>query len=72
LSLYHQKANGDLLLEAKFDRLEDAKLASRQGITYQNIVFKATAAKDNSEGRLTHVQMTIVRMPNMETFVEDL
>ncbi|KAK4510019.1 uncharacterized protein ATC70_006188 [Mucor velutinosus] len=45
---------------------------SRQGITYQNIVFKATAAKDNSEGRLTHAQMTIVRMTDMETFVEDL
>ncbi|GAN11771.1 hypothetical protein MAM1_0922d11363 [Mucor ambiguus] len=59
LSLYHQKANGDLLLEAKFDNFEDAKLAISHGITHQNVVYKATAAKDNSEGKLTHVQMTI-------------
>jgi hypothetical protein len=72
LSLYNQKANGDLLLEAKFDKAEDAKLAISQGITHQDIIYKANAAKDNSEGKLTHVQMTIVRMSNMETFVEDL
>ncbi|GAN05021.1 hypothetical protein MAM1_0080d04489 [Mucor ambiguus] len=54
LSLYNQKANGDLLSEAKFDKAEDAKLAISQGITHQDIIYKANAAKDNSEGKLTH------------------
>ncbi|KAK4519254.1 uncharacterized protein ATC70_009486 [Mucor velutinosus] len=72
LSLYHQKANGDLLLEAKFDNFEAAKLAISHGITHREVVYKATAAKDNNEGKLTRVQMTIVRMPDMTTFLEDL
>ncbi|KAL7326113.1 hypothetical protein PS15p_208501 [Mucor circinelloides] len=72
LSLYHQKPNSDLLVEAKFDIVEDTKRAIHAGITYKEVVYKATAAKDNSEGKLTHVQMTMVRMPNMNTFLEDL
>ncbi|KAK4518753.1 ubiquinol-cytochrome c reductase core subunit 1 [Mucor velutinosus] len=72
LSLYHQKSTGDLLVEAKFDSPEDAKRAINNGITHGDVVYKATAVKDNSEGKLTHVQMTIVRMPNMTTFLEDL
>ncbi|KAL7310776.1 hypothetical protein PS15m_010229 [Mucor circinelloides] len=72
LSLYHQKLNGDLLVEAKFDTFDDTKRAIHTGITYREVVYKATAAKDNSEGKLTHVQMTMVRMPNMSTLLEDL
>ncbi|KAL9536796.1 hypothetical protein MBANPS3_012360 [Mucor bainieri] len=72
LSLYHQKPNGDLLVEAKFSSQEATQRALRLGITHQDVVYKATAVKDNSEGTLTHVQMTIVRMPEMETFVGDL
>ncbi|KAL7329742.1 hypothetical protein PS15p_204788 [Mucor circinelloides] len=72
LSLYHQKPNGHLLAEAKFDTVEDTKRAIHTGITYKKVVYKATAAKENSEGKLTHVQMTMVRVPSMNTFLENL
>lgn len=68
LSLHNQKTNRDLLLETKFDNVEDAKLAVHLGVTHKDVAHKAIVAKDNCEGKPTHVQMTMIRMPNMEGF----
>ncbi|KAG1106526.1 hypothetical protein G6F42_016717 [Rhizopus arrhizus] len=72
LSLYHQKPNGGFLAEAKFDKIEDTKRAIHTGIIYKEVVYKTTAVKDSSEGKLTHTQMIMIRIPNMHTFLEDL
>ena len=70
--MYNQRPKDDLLIEAKFNVSSNSMEAVNRGIIVNGIVYKATVARDNSEGKLTHVQMTIVRMPNMETFLEDL
>lgn len=73
LSLYRQKPGGDMLIEAKFEQKEDVLKAVEKGITCSGVVYKASLVKEAStNGKLVHVQLNIVRMPNMDTFLADL
>lgn len=73
LSLYRQKLGRDLLIEANFRKDEEALKAVEKGVIKSGVAYKASLAKDPTAiNKLGHVQLTIVHIPNMETFLADL
>jgi hypothetical protein len=73
ISLYDNKDDGSLLIEAKFDRLEDASVAMNSGVTHKGIVYKASSTRETKEfGDLKHVQFTLMRIVKDPAFVGKL
>lgn len=73
LSVYDNRNDGSLLLEAKFDQVEDANKAMTDGINIDGVVYKAVLAKETREfGELKYVQFTLMRIVREPTFLVDL
>lgn len=73
LSLYNQRSANELLIEVKFESASDAATALNEGITVNDVVYKACSTKEtNVSGSLKHVQLTILRMTEKATFLSDL
>ena len=73
LSVYDDKNDGSLLIEAKFEEVEDANKAMTIGVTVNGMVYKAVHAKESKEfGELKHVQFTLMRIVKEPTFLHDL
>jgi hypothetical protein len=73
LSVYDDKNDGSLLIEAKFEQVEAANQAMTTGVTVNDMVFKAVHAKECKEfGELKHVQFTLMRIVREPTFLHDL
>jgi len=73
LSVYDEKNDGSLLIEAKFEEVEDAHKALNAGVTVDGVVYKAVHAKECKEfGELKHVQFTLMRIVKEPTFLIDL
>ncbi|OAD04160.1 CCHC-type zinc finger transcription factor [Mucor lusitanicus CBS 277.49] len=73
LSVYDEKNDGSLLIEAKFEEVEDAHKALNTGVTVDGVVYKAVHAKECKEfGELKHVQFTLMRIVKEPTFLIDL
>lgn len=62
LSLYSTHARGDLLIEAKFQSPDHAKLAINNGITVDGIVHKASPSVQGVEKPLIRVQLNLLHM----------
>lgn len=73
LSIYDDKNDGSLLIEAKFEEVNDANKAMTTGVTVNGVVYKAAYAKECREfGDLKHVQFTLMRIVKEPTFLLDL
>ncbi|CEP14345.1 hypothetical protein [Parasitella parasitica] len=72
LGLWHHRQDGEFLLQATFESKEVALKAINDGVIFKEVVYKATAVKVTTPGRLPLVNMTIVNTPNMDTFLGDL
>ena len=73
LSLYRQRPGGDLNIEANFNHKEDALKAVGNGAIPSEVAYKTSFVKDSTvNGKLVYVQLAIVHMPNMGTFLADL
>ncbi|KAG2189597.1 hypothetical protein INT46_008739 [Mucor plumbeus] len=73
LSVYDDKNDGSLLLEAKFEQVEDANKALTDGVNIDGVVYKAVLAKETREfGELKYVQFTLMRIVREPTFLVDL
>ena len=73
LSVYDDRNDGSLLIEAKFEEVEAASKALNTGVTVNGVVYKAVLAKETREfGELKHVQFTLMRIVREPTFLVDL
>ncbi|CEP09063.1 hypothetical protein, partial, partial [Parasitella parasitica] len=73
LSLYDDRADGSLLIEAKFSDIDHAYQAIQDGVSIQGVVYKALSTKERAKlGELMHVQFTLLRMVDQTTFIHDL
>lgn len=74
ISLYAERDDGFLLIEAKFTDADHTKQAIVEGLTVQGVVYKASSTRESTEyGELKHVQFTLLpRMVDQDTFLHDL
>ncbi|CEP12684.1 hypothetical protein [Parasitella parasitica] len=73
LSLYDDRADGSLLIEAKFSDIDHASQAIQDGVSIQGVVYKALSTKERAKlGELMHVQFTLLRMVDQTTLIHDL
>ncbi|CEP16766.1 hypothetical protein [Parasitella parasitica] len=70
ISLYDERSDGSLLVKANFLDSEHATKAMIDGVQVNGVVYKASSAKETREfGELKHVQFTLLRIANQETFL---
>jgi hypothetical protein len=73
LSLYDVRDDGSLLIEAKFTDTDHAKQAMMDGVKVQGVMYKASSSRESAEfGDIKHVQLTLLRMTEKETFLHDV
>ncbi|KAK4521565.1 uncharacterized protein ATC70_007326 [Mucor velutinosus] len=73
LSVYDEKNDGSLLIEAKFEEVDNANKATTTGVNVNGMVYKAVHAKECKEfGDLKFVQFTLMRIVKEPTFLHDL
>lgn len=75
ISLYGNRggASGNLLVEAKFSNPADTTKAINDGVLVNQICYKASPSHDGvANGNLVHLKFSLLRIPNKETFLEDL
>ena len=69
LSVYDDRNDGSLLIEAKFEEVE----AASKAFLSTGVVYKAVLAKETREfGELKHVQFALMRIVREPTFLVDL
>lgn len=66
LSRYDVRAHGNLLIEAKFQDPDHTKLAIKNGITVEDIIYKGSPSVSGAENPLVRVQLTLLRNVNGE------
>ncbi|KAJ2239598.1 hypothetical protein GGI13_007964, partial [Coemansia sp. RSA 455] len=73
LSMYDDRNDGSLLIEAKFEEMTAANKAITEGVNVNGIMYKAVLARESREfGDLKHVQFTLMRIVREPTFLRDL
>ncbi|CEP13562.1 hypothetical protein [Parasitella parasitica] len=73
LSLYDDRADGSLLIEAKFSDIDNASQTIQEGVSIQGVVYKALSTKERAKlGELMHVQFTLLHMVDPTTLIHDL
>ncbi|CEP12339.1 hypothetical protein [Parasitella parasitica] len=61
LSLYDDRADGSLLIEAKFSDMDHASQAIQEGVSIQGVVYRALSTMKKAKlGELMHVQFTLL------------
>lgn len=70
ISLYDNRSDGSLLIEALFDDVEDANKAMTSGVTVNGIVYQAySSGKSKDFGDLKHVQFTLLKIAKDSAFI---
>lgn len=73
ISMYGGKSSGDLLVEVKFVVPESTTKAISVGVKVGELCFKASPSNDSlSNSNLVHVKLSLLRIPDEETFVANL
>ncbi|KAG2193793.1 hypothetical protein INT47_009935 [Mucor saturninus] len=73
ISMYGGKSTGDLLVEVKFSSPESTTKAVSTGVMVGEFCFKASSSQDGmSNSNLVHVKLSMLRIPDEETFAADL
>ncbi|CEP09607.1 hypothetical protein [Parasitella parasitica] len=71
LSLYDERSDGSLLVEARFIDEEIAHRPMEEGIQVEGVQYKAVSAnRESSSKDLKHVHFTLFRIVNEENFLQ--
>ncbi|KAG2194348.1 hypothetical protein INT47_011515 [Mucor saturninus] len=72
ISNYGTRSAGEIMVEVKFGQATSTTKAITQGVSVKNMLFKASPSIPSGNNTLVHVKMTLLRIPDKETFLADL
>ncbi|KAG2194349.1 hypothetical protein INT47_011516 [Mucor saturninus] len=72
ISNYGTRSAGEIMVEVKFVMPTSTTKAMMHGVSYKNFLFKGSPSVPSGNNTLVHVKMTLLRIPDKETFLADL
>ncbi|KAG2193948.1 hypothetical protein INT47_003518 [Mucor saturninus] len=72
ISNYGTRSAGEFMVEVKFLMPTSTTETMIHGVTYKNFLFKGSPSVPSGNNTLVHVKMTLLRIPDRETFLVDL
>ncbi|KAG2193796.1 hypothetical protein INT47_009938 [Mucor saturninus] len=72
ISNYGTRSAGEIMVEVKFVMPTSTTKAMMHGVSHKNFLFKGSPSVPSGNNTLVHVKMTLLRIPDKETFLADL
>ncbi|KAI7875638.1 uncharacterized protein EV154DRAFT_472712 [Mucor mucedo] len=72
ISNYGTRSAGEFMVEVKFVMPTSTTKAMTHGVSYKNLLFKGSPSVPSGNNTLVHVKMTLLRIPDKDTFLADL
>ncbi|KAG2191927.1 hypothetical protein INT47_007552 [Mucor saturninus] len=69
---YGTRSAGEIMVEVKFKQAASTTMAITKGVSVKNMLFKGSPSIPSGNNTLVHVKMTLLRIPDQETFLADL
>ncbi|KAI7875445.1 uncharacterized protein EV154DRAFT_430085 [Mucor mucedo] len=72
ISNYGTRSAGEIMVEVKFVMPRSTTKAITHGVSHKNLLFKGSPSVPSGNNTLVHVKMTLLRIPDKDTFLADL
>ncbi|KAG2193798.1 hypothetical protein INT47_009940 [Mucor saturninus] len=72
ISNYATRSAGEIMVEVKFKQPTSTTRAITQGVIVKELLFKGSPSIPSGNKTLVHVKLTLLRIPDQETFLADL
>ncbi|KAI7875630.1 uncharacterized protein EV154DRAFT_430014, partial [Mucor mucedo] len=72
ISNYGTRSAGEIMVEVKFVMLTSTTKEITHGVNHKNLLFKGSPSVPSGNNTLVHVKMTLLRIPDKDTFLADL
>ncbi|KAG2192678.1 hypothetical protein INT47_003620, partial [Mucor saturninus] len=72
ISNYGTGSAGEIMVEVKSVLPTSTAKAMTHGVSYKNLLFEGSPSVPSGNNTLVHVKMTLLRIPDKETFLADL